>query len=609
MRYLFGFLCVCALGVVPVVGCAENGGAGGSGGTAGSSGSGGMGGHGGTGGVAGSGGAGGTGGVPECETAEDCDDGNACTSDWCGDGLMGPTPAGECSNTVLPDGAECDFNGFAGLCLAGVCQDAMLCEGVLCEDTECKVNGECDPNDGMCDYTFLEDGTACSLGECLNGVCAKVGAFACTEQGIRDAIAAGGGPHFFACDGPTMVGTKAEIVIDNDVILDGERKLTVDGNRFHRVFFVAQDVTAELRGVTVTQGNVLRGGGILNEGTLTVTNSAVSGNSAASFGGIVNRGMLTLTNSVVSDNYHGGIETTGTLTMTNSTVSDNSALAGIDNRERGEVTLTNSTVSGNNGGGGIRNAGTMTVTNGTVSGNFTSIYGGGGIANVGMLTLINSTVSGNRAIAVGGGIFNVGGTLSLTGATVSDNVAFETGGGIANLDGGTLTMTNCTVSGNTADVNGGGIYNGQVNPFAEFGTVTMTNCTVSGNVAESGSAILRTGGTVTVAGSLIDDDCKDRITSNGYNIESPGDTCGFDPDGTDLVEVPDLNLGPLRNNGGLTETHALLLLPTPSVAIDWIPEADCEVTTDQRGLPRPVAILGSEPKCDVGSFERQEGDQ
>ena len=45
--------------------------------------------------------------------------------------------------------------------------------------------------------------------------------FACTEQGIRDAIAEGGGPHFFACDGPTSVVTSAEIVIDNDVILDG----------------------------------------------------------------------------------------------------------------------------------------------------------------------------------------------------------------------------------------------------------------------------------------------------------------------------------------------------------------------------------------------------
>lgn len=56
MRYLFGFLCVCALGAVPLVGCSEtagDGGSGGAGGTAGTAGSGGAG------GVAGDGGSGG----------------------------------------------------------------------------------------------------------------------------------------------------------------------------------------------------------------------------------------------------------------------------------------------------------------------------------------------------------------------------------------------------------------------------------------------------------------------------------------------------------------------------------------------------------------------
>jgi len=59
--------------------------------------------------------------------------------------------------------------------------------------------------------------------------------FPCTEEGIRDAIAVGGGPHPFDCDGPTTVVTEAEIVIDSDVILDGEGNLTVDGNDDHRV--------------------------------------------------------------------------------------------------------------------------------------------------------------------------------------------------------------------------------------------------------------------------------------------------------------------------------------------------------------------------------------
>ena len=42
MRYLFGFLCVCALGVMPLMGCSETSGDGGSGGSAGTGGTGGA---------------------------------------------------------------------------------------------------------------------------------------------------------------------------------------------------------------------------------------------------------------------------------------------------------------------------------------------------------------------------------------------------------------------------------------------------------------------------------------------------------------------------------------------------------------------------------------
>jgi hypothetical protein len=141
----------------------------------------------------------------------------------------------------------------------------------------------------------------------------------------------------------------------------------------------------------------------------------------------------------------------------------------------------------------------------------------------------------------------------------------------------------------------------------------MTNCTVSGNTAGvSGDAFFAA--TATLTNTIVDGECDGPVTSNGYNIESPGNTCGFDPDGTDLVEVPDLNLGPLQNNGGPTMTHALLTDPVVSVAIDAIPVNNCvdadgqPLVTDQRGEERPVAILGAEPRCDVGAFERQTDD-
>ena len=80
------------------------------------------------------------------------------------------------------------------------------------------------------------------------------------------------------------------------------------------------------------------------------------------------------------------------------------------------------------------------------------------------------------------------------------------------------------------------------------------------------------------------------------DIESPGNTCGFDH-GTDLVNITEgqLDLGALADNGGQTMTHAL---GPGSVAIDVIPADMCEVTEDQRGFPR-------DSMCDVGAFEVQ----
>jgi hypothetical protein len=110
MRYLFGFLCVCALGMVPLAGCSESNGGGGSGGSAGSGGTAGDGGTGGSGGI---GGDGGTGGMPECENAEDCDDQNECTDDVC-------NPFnGVCRSTPVADGSICAEG--KGECHGGLC--------------------------------------------------------------------------------------------------------------------------------------------------------------------------------------------------------------------------------------------------------------------------------------------------------------------------------------------------------------------------------------------------------------------------------------------------------------------------------------------------------
>ncbi|MFW2387020.1 MAG: hypothetical protein ACN4G0_01685, partial [Polyangiales bacterium] len=87
----------------------------------------------------------------------------------------------------------------------------------------------------------------------------------------------------------------------------------------------------------------------------TVTDSTVSGNTAsAGGGGICNSGTLRLTGSAVSENsatYAGGIESSGTLTASNSTIEDNvSEETGTGIFNIGRATVTDSTVTGSTGG-------------------------------------------------------------------------------------------------------------------------------------------------------------------------------------------------------------------------------------------------------------------
>jgi hypothetical protein len=93
------------------------------------------------------------------------------------------------------------------------------------------------------------------------------------------------------------------------------------------------------------------------------------------------------------------------------------------------------------------------------------------------------------------------------------------------------------------------------------------------------------------------------ITDLGYNI-SDDDSCGFSA--TSSLNSTDPKLGALINNGGPTFTVALL---SGSPAIDAIPLDSCldqmgnQLTTDQRGFPRPDAVEGV---CDIGAYEFQD---
>jgi filamentous hemagglutinin family protein len=319
----------------------------------------------------------------------------------------------------------------------------------------------------------------------------------------------------FSFSGTPIVLTTGEIVITDALTVSGNGRTNtiIDGNANSRIFNITAAVPVTIDGVTIRNGREVisvglfgGGGGILSYGSfLTINNSNVSGNTAASGGGIYSGGTLTINNSNVSGNTvtnssGGGIYSYVSLTINNSTVSGNTARSGgggIDSD--GTLTLSNSNVSGNTtsfgGGGGINvfnaNNRSLTIINSsTVSGN--TAYFGGGIFGNGTVILTNSTVSGNAAIGGSGGGIDSGGTVTINNSTVSGNTATDGGGGISIF--GALTLNNSNVSGNTAGSRGGGINSfggintsGTVSPYNinSGGTVTLNNSTVSGNTTRS----------------------------------------------------------------------------------------------------------------------------
>jgi CSLREA domain-containing protein len=387
---------------------------------------------------------------------------------------------------------------------------------------------------------------------------------------------------------PTIVSGQGALTIDGT-----GQSITISGNNSVQVMVVNGGANLTLRNLTVAQGRAsgFPGGGVYNynNGTLTVTNSTFSGNSAYYGGGIYNYGTVSVTNSTFSSNnslYGGGIFNEGTLTVTNSTFSGNSADygGGIYSYTSGTLTVTNSTFSGNsanNYGGGINNngSGTLTVTGSTFSGN--SAGSGGG----------------------GGGIYNVtSGTLTVTNSTFSGNSATHfDGGGI--LNGGTLTVTNSTFSGNSANTGGGGILT--------FGTLTVTNSTFSGNSANTGGGIRNDGGTATLKNTLIANspsggDCVGSLSVGSINnlIESIGsNACGL----TNGVNGNIIGYDP--SLGTLTGSPAYFPLNAGSPAIDAGDNATCAAAPvnnqSQNGVIRPLDGDGNGTAiCDIGSYEK-----
>lgn len=402
----------------------------------------------------------------------------------------------------------------------------------------------------------------------------------------------------------------------------------------------------ELRDVVVVANQADVGGGIAASAPLALLDCSVTGNEAhgrdyAGGGGIrMTSSSLTMRSSVVSGNTAtasgGGIQSAfGAVSITDSTIADNLARGffgkgGGVSCDNADATLKNVNVTGNRAdddGGGLSSLGVATATlDGSRLERNTAGYRGGAIFHSGTAVVTDTTLSANGA-AIGGGLSTVGeGSTSVSGSRFSGN-----SGTAVVIAGGTLAVANSTLSGNTG-VSGGALR-------VEDGTVTLTNATLSGNVASSsgGGAHVATGAAITgsfvtiaknsapfgggifsagaarpkrLKASILGQnsgeygpDCSGPVLSAGHNVVERGAGCTLSNQQVSDVIGADPELGPLANNGGHVDTHAL---SGASPARDSVPVAECTdaagvpVPTDSRGVARPGG-----GDCDAGAFESE----
>jgi predicted outer membrane repeat protein len=269
----------------------------------------------------------------------------------------------------------------------------------------------------------------------------------------------------------------------------GSDVTVLDGEHVGRVLFVAWDATVTLRALSVRHGRATdaavprgEGGGIFiaTGGTLTISESAITGNTAAGQrgGGIANRGMLTISQSQISGNTAQG------------------------------------------SGGGIFNSRRLRIDTSSISGNH-SLRSGGGIYTTDRLSVARSLITDNTAEAAGGGIFNDGavgdaGVVELRQVMLRNNAARRAGGGLYNHEGGALAVSQSTLAENQAGGRGGGLYADSDSTIATAG-VTLTESMLSHNqTGDRGGGLYRASGPLRLVRTVVRDNQPDDCAPSGY---------------------------------------------------------------------------------------------
>jgi CSLREA domain-containing protein len=247
----------------------------------------------------------------------------------------------------------------------------------------------------------------------------------------------------------------------------------------------------------------------------------------------------------------------------------------------------------------IPNHGLVIVISGLTISNGRSTNGGG-IFSSSNLTLTDCAIQGNYADNAGGGVVLLNGASGVfTGCTFSGNTSLSTGGGI-HFGGSTLRLSHCTISDNYR----GGIY-------VSGGTVEVVNCTIVGNPGGGGITVNGTGylRNTIIAHNLFN--LSGDLISLGNNLSSDSNNAFLLNQPTDQINTNPL-LGSLADNGGPTQTRALLLgSPAIDAGNSCVTTNNCasnnlgfNLTTDQRGAGFPRLVGGT---VDMGAFEKRSG--
>jgi hypothetical protein len=370
----------------------------------------------------------------------------------------------------------------------------------------------------------------------------------------------------------------------------------IDAQQLSRIFDItgaAGDVTLnELtlkNGRTTDNGSTFGGGAIrtMSSGTLVINRSRISGNST--IGSDANGGAI-FTNS--------GKVLIGACTITGNFVDGYNANGGAVYTASGMVVVSQTILSQNAAAGTLGNGGAICSQSGNVmlnqsTFNENSTAGaesrGGAVATIsGDLTVSQSTFSHNMTAGFsgdGGAIFSFSGSVTISQSTLSGNstTGDEAQGGAVHVYNGPLNISQSTVADNhTTKSTAGGI-------FSYAAPITIKNSIIAGNSDFGAAPDLRPSpaDTLTISNSLIGRTTGTGLAStSGTTPDAQGNFIGGNSDSTKI----DPKLGPLANNGGPTQTHALL---TGSLAIDRGSNANAvDVTNGNTALMRDQRGVG-----------------